>query len=94
MSSRRKQTSSRINGARSRSPATPERERRSSMNALRHGLIATHTVILQDHLQGPGPLDGVQLDNNLNLYEGRLRCRNSRALQSEPENKMETNEPN
>jgi hypothetical protein len=108
-------------------------------------LLATHTVILQDHLQGLGPLDGAQLgliedmtsgrrrmrrlrafenaamkrpirgaspdadslsrmldayptladsrkSNNLNLYEGRLHCRNFRAPNPNP-NKMETNEP-
>jgi hypothetical protein len=44
MSSIRRQISLRLNGTLSRSPVTEEGNRRSSLNALRHGLLAAHTV--------------------------------------------------
>ncbi|HEX6011686.1 MAG TPA: hypothetical protein VFY87_07770 [Geminicoccaceae bacterium] len=46
---------SRRNGARSRGPVTPEGKRRSSRNALKHGLAALHHLVLAD--EDPGELE-------------------------------------
>jgi hypothetical protein len=71
MSSDRKIAASRANGKLSRGPKTPEGRRRSSINAVRHGLLA-RTALLQcespeafreflaDYLQRFGPLDIVE----------------------------------
>jgi hypothetical protein len=72
MSSIRRLLSSRANGARSRGPVTPEGKRRSSQNALAHGLLARCTLmegekpealeaLLNEHLERLGPTDGVEL---------------------------------
>jgi hypothetical protein len=93
MSSIRKQISSRQNGALSRGPVTEEGKRRSSMNALRHGLLATHAVLdlepkenfdilLEDHMQGLPPQDGVQLGLIEEMTTAQWRMRRLRAIEN------------
>jgi hypothetical protein len=67
-----KAESARINGAKSRGPITPEGKQRSSLNAVRHGLLAKSVCltnenpegfkqILQDFLTRLQPADNVEL---------------------------------
>ncbi len=64
--------SSRANGARSRGPQTSAGKQRSSLNALRHGLLAKQVVLsngasanfhwmIAQHIRRFGPADGVEL---------------------------------
>jgi len=67
-----KAESARINGAKSRGPVTPEGKKRSSLNAVRHGLLAKSICLtnedpekfkelLQDYLTRLQPADNVEL---------------------------------
>ena len=91
MSSIRRQISSRQNGALSRGPATEEGKRRSSLNAHTVNALEPQEnfdVILEDHIQGIGPQDGVHLGLIEDMANSQWRMRRLR------ENKKETNKPN
>jgi hypothetical protein len=71
MISDRRKKSSRANGAPSRGPSSPERKKRSSQNALRHGRLDDCVVragedresflkLLQFHIDRFHPADGVE----------------------------------
>ena len=72
MSSIRQRMSSRANGALSRGPKTPEGKRKSSRNAVRHGLLSKIVVtgsesrhgfdlVFGDHFNTFAPVNGVEL---------------------------------
>jgi hypothetical protein len=72
MSSLSRILASQANGARSKGPLTAEGKRRSSQNAISHGLLAKHIVmrdespegfeaVMTDHLTRLQPADGVEL---------------------------------
>ena len=71
MSSLKRILASRANGARSKGPKTPDGKRRSSSNALRHGLLANSVLVgaesrpqfdslVASHLERFDPVDGVE----------------------------------
>lgn len=43
----KKSDASRVNGAKSKGPVTPEGKQRASRNSLKHGLTADHTILLE-----------------------------------------------
>jgi hypothetical protein len=72
MSSQRRIDASRRNGALSKGPKTEAGKRRSSMNALRHGILAERVIlsneseenfqlVLDDYMEKYKPRDGVEL---------------------------------
>jgi len=93
MSSLRRILSSRANGARSRGPNTPEGKLRSSLNALRHGLLSDCVVLpgesregfdtlLAEHLERLGPLDGVEFGMIEEMAASYWRLRRSWAIEN------------
>src|SRR5690349_4791429 len=71
MISRKKRKANRANGALSRGPVTAEGKKRSSMNALKHGILAQNVIVgreseeafntvLTEHLLALAPRDGVE----------------------------------
>jgi hypothetical protein len=87
MSSQRKILSSRANGAKNRGAKTPEAQRRSAANNLKHGLLA-QTLVLEDenlqaftdllkaHQRKLHPKDEIERDlvENIAACRWRLRC--------------------
>jgi hypothetical protein len=93
MSSLRRGKSSRANGARSRGPATPEGKRRSSYNAVRHGLLAQCVVmaaeagenfelILRQHVDRFAPADGVEFAMVEEMASSYWRLRRAWAIET------------
>ena len=71
MSSLRRINASRANGRQPRGPVTPEGKKRSSQNAMQHGLLSDCIVlpgeslegfqaVLASHFERPMPVDGVE----------------------------------
>jgi hypothetical protein len=93
MSSLRQILAARNNGARSNGPATPEGKRRSSQNAIRHGLLA-NCLMLQDesraafdallaqHLDRLQPADGVEYGFIEEMVAAYWRMRRAWALET------------
>ena len=95
MSSIRQLMSSRANGALSRGPKTPEGKRKSSLNAVRHGLLSKIVVaqnesrhgfdlVFGDHFNTFEPTNGVELGFTETMAASAWRLRRLWAL----ENKM------
>ena len=71
MSSNRRKKSSRANGAKSNGPSSPEGKKRSSRNAVQHGLLAqcllltgedakNFDILVQNHDRRFQPADGIE----------------------------------
>ncbi len=93
MSSLRRITASRANGARSRGPVTAEGKQRAAMNALRHGLLAKCTVmqdespeafaeLLDQHLGRLSPADGVEYGMIEEMVSASWRLRRAWAMET------------
>jgi len=93
MSSLRRIIASRANGARSHGPETPEGKRRSSQNALSHGLLSDCVVLqcesreafedlLAQHIEHFGPLDGVEFGMIEEMASSYWRLRRLWAIEN------------
>ena len=93
MSSLRRILSSRANGRRGRGPVTDDGKRRSSQNALRHGLLARcillenespegFEAVLAQHLERLQPADGVEFGLVEEMVASFWRLRRAWALET------------
>jgi hypothetical protein len=93
MSSNRRVLSSRANGARSRGPVTPEGKRRSSYNAIRHGLLADCVrlecedpeifhALLQQHIDRFQPADDIEFGFIEEMVAASWRLRRCWAIET------------
>jgi hypothetical protein len=94
MSSLRRLLSSRANGALSRGPQTPEAQRRSSLNAIRHGLLSECVVLpgesvegfaelLAQHIGRFDPADGVEFGMIEEMAAAYWRLRRAWAIENQ-----------
>src|ERR1035441_9082785 len=92
-SSLRRILASRANGTRSQGPSTPEGKRRSSQNAVRHGLLARWIVmereslqsfdaLLTQHLDSLQPADGVEFGMVEEMVASYWRMRRAWAIET------------
>jgi hypothetical protein len=95
MSSLRRISSSRANGALSRGPVTLEGKQRSAMNALSHGLLARTTLmrgewagglegLLTEHVDRLAPVDPVEYGYVEEMVVARWRLRRLWAIEPGP----------
>jgi len=93
MSSLRRISSSRANGALSRGPVTLEGKQRSAMNALSHGLLARTTLmrgewaaglegLLTEHVDRLAPVDAVEYGYVEEMVVARWRLRRLWAIET------------
>jgi len=93
MSSLKKILAARANGSRSRGPVTPAGKRRSSQNAITHGLLARTTLLegespealaalLDEHIARLRPADGVELGMVQEMVAAFWRLRRAWAIES------------
>jgi len=94
MSSLRRIRASRVNGTRSLGPVTAEGKRRSSQNALRHGLLADCIVLqgesrqgfqdlLQEHVERFDPSDAVEFGMIEEMASAQWRLRRLWAIETD-----------
>ena len=95
MTSIRRINSSRANVALSKRPITPDGKQRSSLNALRHGLLARCLVlenesgecfdeILTQHTRRFAPADGVEFAMIEEMVAANGRMRRAWAIENRP----------
>jgi hypothetical protein len=93
MSSLKRILSSRANGARSKGPLTAEGKRRSSQNAVTHGLLASQIVmrdessegfetVLEEHIRRLQPADGVEVGLVEEMVASHWRLRRAWAIET------------
>jgi hypothetical protein len=93
VSSLKRILASQANGARSKGPLTAEGKRRSSQNAISHGLLARHIVmreespegfeaVMNDHLTRLQPADGVELGMVEEMVASYWRLRRAWAIET------------
>jgi len=93
MSSIRRILASRANGALSKGPKTPEGKKRSSRNAVKHGLLASHIVLddesaktfkkeMNFHLDRLQPADGMEQGPIEDMVAARWRHSRALAIES------------
>jgi len=86
MSTQRKIDSARANGAKSHGPVTEEGRKKSSMNALKHGLTARtvlfsndnhdeYNVLLDSYIQSLQPIDPVEMDLVVDMVNAKWQQR-------------------
>jgi len=93
MSSEKRVLSSRANGARSRGPVTPAGKQASSLNAIRHGLLAkcvvltnecreNFDILMAQHLDRYRPADDVELSVVEEMASAFWRLRRTWAIET------------
>ncbi len=93
MSTKRKTDSARANGAKSHGPATEQGRKKSSMNALKHGLTARTVVLpnenddeyadlLESYVQKFQPADPVEMDFVVEMVNAKWRQRRLFLIES------------
>ena len=104
MTSLRQINASRANGARSRGPITPEGKERSSINALRHGLLAECLILRNEsrecfddlvtqHTRRFAPADGVEFAMIEEMVAANWRMRRAWAIENRLMEKAIRNQP-
>src|SRR5262245_7536975 len=94
MPSKRQQEASRRNGSLSRGPKTEAGKRRSSQNAIRHGLLAKRVVLdsdneenfhilLNQHVEKFQPADGVEFGMIEEMVSCYWRLHRAMAIETE-----------
>src|SRR5258708_11202582 len=94
MSSLRKIDSARANGAKSRGPITEEGRKKSSMNALKHGLNARtpvlfnetddeHAALLESYVQDLQPVGTAEMEAVRDMVDAKWRQRRLLSIESE-----------
>ena len=94
MSTQRKIDSARANGAKSHGPITEEGRKKSSMNALKHGLTARtvvlsnekddeYTVLVDSYVQDLQPTDSVEMDHVVEMANAKWHLRRLYKMETE-----------
>ncbi len=94
MSSLRKIDSARANGAKSHGPITEEGRKKSSMNALKHGLTARtvlfsndnhdeYNALLESYIESLQPIDPVEMDFVVEMVNAKWQQRRVHKFETE-----------
>src|SRR6266849_3578833 len=94
MSTQRKIDSARANGAKSHGPVTEEGRKKSSMNALKHGLTARtvlfsndnhdeYNALLESYIESLQPVDPVEMDLVVDMVNAKWQQRRVQKFETE-----------